>query len=686
MDVSMVDMALRAAAIMLDPLRLAFLVFGVIVGLALGVIPGLGGLIGISLLLPFTFSLDPYAGLAMLIGVGSVVSTSDAIPAILFGVPGTVGCAATVLDGSPMSRRGEASRAFGAAFMASMIGGLFGALLLGLSVPVLRPLMLAIATPELLSFCIFGLSLVAVLSGRNAFKGLAAACLGLLLATAGEDPQAGELRWTFDTLYLLDGFNIVPLALGLFAIPELADLAIRRTSIAGEARTASRSTQFQGVRDVFRHGFLVLRCSSIGSLLGAVPGIGSSVIDWIAYGHAARTEKNASETFGKGDVRGLIASESSNNAKEGGALVPTIAFGVPGSASMALLLGAFVVHGIVPGPDMLGKRLDVTYSLVWSVALANILGAGICFLFAHQLARLALVRSSLLVPVVLAITFIGAFQGSRDWGDLYVLLGAGVLGFAMKRLGWPRPPLILGFVLGGIFERYMYISVERYGIEWMTRPVVAIVLIVALYGVLAPTLRRVLAARRAGRTRLRLGLPRDVNPYDTAFAAAFVALFAAALVVSSSWHADARFVPQIISWTGSAAVGILLLFQLFVRFDATQAKPTGDADSLHFDLSGEFEGLERGTIVRRALEYFGWGAAFLAAAAIVGLLPALALFMAGYMRFTGKETIATTLAVAGTVTALSYVVFHWLLVVPWPDALLGDWLPELRSIRALRLF
>jgi TctA family transporter len=278
-----------------------------------------------------------------------------------------VGSAATVLVGHPLAQKGEASRALGAAFFASLLGGLIGAALLGLSIPMLRPFMLAIATPELLAFCIFGLSLVAALSGGNALKGVAAACLGLLLAAVGEDSQAGELRWTFGSVYLWDGLALVPLALGLFALPELAELYARRTGIAEGADAAERAaqvTQLDGVRDVIRRPFLLSRCAAIGSLLGAVPGVGSAVIDWVAYGHAARTEKGAQETFGTGDIRGVIASESSNNAKEGGALVPTIAFGVPGSASMALLLGAFTAQGIVPGPRMLSDHLDVTYALV----------------------------------------------------------------------------------------------------------------------------------------------------------------------------------------------------------------------------------------------------------------------------------------------------------------------------------
>lgn len=232
-----------------------FLFLGVVLGLVFGVIPGLGGLVGLALLLPFTFALEPYSGLAMLIGLGAVIATSDSIPAILFGVPGTSGAAATVMDGHPMARRGDASRAFGAAFTASMLGGLFGALILGLSIPFLRPVMLSIATPEMLALIIFGLTLVATLGGKSAAKGMAAACIGLFLATVGEEYQMGEWRWTFGSLYLWEGLPIVPIALGLFALPELADLAIRRQSVTTNVTAAKNSTKFQGAMDVLKTPF-----------------------------------------------------------------------------------------------------------------------------------------------------------------------------------------------------------------------------------------------------------------------------------------------------------------------------------------------------------------------------------------------------------------------------------------------
>ncbi|MCH8198298.1 MAG: tripartite tricarboxylate transporter permease, partial [Proteobacteria bacterium] len=373
---------------------------------------------------------------------------------------------------------------------------------------------------------------------------------GLLVAMIGSDPQTGTLRWTLDSLYLWDGLPLVPVTIGLFALPELADMAIARRSIAGDAKIDSRKGQWQGVRDTFTHWWLVIRCAWIGSFLGMIPGIGASVIDWIAYGHAARTEKGAAETFGKGDIRGVIASESSNNAKEGGALVPTIAFGVPGSASMAILLGAFLIQGLQPGPDMLTKNLDVTYTMVWSVALANILGAGLCFAFSDQFAKVALIRYAVIMPLILTVVFVGAFQGTRQWGDIYALLIFGVIGWSMKRLGWPRPPLILGFVLGDIVERYLFISVGRYGIDWMLRPVVAFMFALALWGLFRPFVREV--RRSGGFGGMIAGLTTPQFNVTTAFYVGFIFLLMVMMMQASEWNLDAKIVPMI--------VGVFTLF------------------------------------------------------------------------------------------------------------------------------
>src|SRR5262249_46047 len=330
----LIDNAVSALTIVLDPARFAIICSGIGLGLIIGMLPGIGGLGGLALLIPFTHSMDAHTALAFLIGMWAVTATSDTIPAILFGVPGAVGSAATVLDGHPMAKRGEAGRAFGASFSSSIVGGLFGAILLAVAIPILGPVLLAIGTPQLFAvcrLCVLGLRLGASVSQGNVLKGLIVALFGVLLAAVGDEAQSGQLRWTFDTLfdtYLLDGVPIECIALGLFAVPELIDMAISRANTGSVQRLEGLfREQMRGVRDVVQNWKLILNSSFIGVVLGSVPGMGATVIDWIAYGSAARMVKGASESFGKGDVRGLIAAESANCSREGGALIPTLAFG-----------------------------------------------------------------------------------------------------------------------------------------------------------------------------------------------------------------------------------------------------------------------------------------------------------------------------------------------------------------------
>lgn len=671
MDVSVVDAAVHALTMLADPTRLMFLALGALLGLILGILPGIGGVAGTAILIPFTFGMDPYTAFAFLLGLGSTTATGDPIPAVLFGMPGGAGSAATVLDGHPMAKRGEAGRALSACYMASLMGGVFGAALMAVSIPLLRPMVLGIGSPELLALAIFGISMVAALSGNTPLRGLAAAALGLMLSMVGTDPQTGAQRWTLDTVYLFEGLHLVPLLLGLFALPELCDLTISRTSIAGKAADV-KGGMWQGAKDCFRHWWLVLRCSWIGAFFGAIPGIGASIIDWLAYGHAARTEKGAQKSFGSGDVRGVIASESANNAKEGGALVPTVAFGVPGSAGMAVLLAAFMVHGLIPGPEMLNKNLSVTYSMVWSIAAANIVGAGLCYLFSSKFALVATLRYTLVLPSVLAIVYIGAFESGRDWGDLYALLAFGLLGWVMKHLRWPRPPLILGIVLGDIFERYLFISMERYGGDWFLRPLVLILLVLSFVGLVRPLWQDLRAQRSLvasfGAPRLQLA---------QLFPVALIALFAAMLFEARQWPGVARIVPQIVGWIGLACAALSLANAVLRRPGA------GVSEKAHMDLGSDTGHLPTRTVLARAAIFFGWFLAFLAAMATIGLIPTVALFVVAYMRLENREPWKLTLGLAAGLTAFVYVVFHRLLNVPWPETLLGAWLPALKFIPSL---
>ena len=667
----MLEAAAEALFIISDPNRLMFVALGTLLGLMIGVIPGIGGLVGLALLLPFTFALDPYTALAFLVGVQSVTTTSDTIPAVLFGVPGTTGSAATVLDGHPMAKNGEAGRAYGAAFTASVCGGLFGAFMLGISIPVIRPFIMAVGTPELLAICLLGLTLIVSLSHRALFKGLVAACLGLLFATIGDEPQTGELRWTFDNFYLWDGLSLVPVALGLFAVPEMIDLGASRRSIAKKSDKVSAWDQLSGMRDVARNWWLVLRCSSIGTFLGAIPGLGANVIDWISYGYAARSVPGARETFGKGDVRGVIASESANNAKEGGALVPTLAFGVPGSASMAILLGAFLIHGIAPGPKMLSEQLDVTFTLIWTVALANILGAGLCFMLAGQFAKIATIRAGLLVPLVFGIMVIGAYQGAKDYADLVVLLAFGVLGWVMKRLNWPRPPLILAFVLGGLVENYLFISHLRYGLDWMLKPIPFIVISIIMFLLARPLVVRFLPSWQDKEKSIS-DQPIDQKPSGIRYASreeviadlslwfGVIALMLYVLYSSSGWEVPARMLPQSFACAGLIAAFGFLIFSYL-----------GKIPPLNTESSEPFP---------EAMRQIVWLVFLVIGVTLIGMLPAIGLFVFCYMTIEGKAKPINTIFIIVPFLLGIWFLFHELLHIPWPQSFLGDLFIDLRRI------
>lgn len=462
------DAIVGALGLFLEPDRIMWVVFGVLVGLTIGLLPGLSGLTGMALLLPFVYGMDPVSGIAMLIGMSAVTNTSDTFPAVLLGIPGTASGQATIMDGNPMAKQGQAARALGAAFFSSMVGGVLGAVFLLLSLYFARPIVLSLASPQLFMLTMLGMVFVGALVRGAPLRGLAAGVFGMLLGTIGIATAAVEYRYTFGSLYLSDGIPIAVLALGLFGIPELVDLLGSRRSIAN---TKLKGSQWDGIKDVLRNKWLVVRSSAVGSFLGFLPGLGGTAVNWMVYGMTVKTSRKPSN-FGRGDVRGVIGPEAANNSQDGGSLVPTLLFGIPGSGTMAVLLSGLVLLGVQPGPSMVSQHLDITLVIVWTLVFANILGTLICIGLAGRIARLTAAPTSILVPFLLVLLVMAAFQSTRQWGDVYVFGLLGVLGWLMKRFRWPRPPLLVGYVLAEPAERYLHISTSRYGMDWLTDPIV----------------------------------------------------------------------------------------------------------------------------------------------------------------------------------------------------------------------
>ena len=431
----------EAVSLILQPEQLTFLFIGVLLGLSVGVFPGLGGIAGLSLVLPFIFGMDPVSGLALMVGLIAVVPTSDTFASVLLGIPGSTASQATVLDGFPLSKKGEAARALSAAFASSLFGGLLGATVLTFFILIARPLILAFGLPEMLMITILGLSMVAILAGRIPLKGVVAAGLGLMVGTIGEAAAGGSLRMaTYDIPYLIDGLSLVIVGLGIFAIPEI--VALLRQDRAISKSGGLGKGWIDGVRDWWRNIWLSIRCSVIGVMVGVIPGLGGSVVDWIAYGFTVQSTKEKSG-FGKGEIRGVIGPESSNNAKEGGGLVPTLIFGIPGSGSMAVFLGGLALLGYDPGPHMVRHNLDITYTIVWSLAIANVLGAGLCIALSNQIARLTTIRFTLVSRPAFLIGFVLSAQAESFSNMANQIAGARFRQGLMDGLEYIASPIVL---------------------------------------------------------------------------------------------------------------------------------------------------------------------------------------------------------------------------------------------------
>lgn len=648
-----IDQLLNALSALLTFHHFIYLALGVGLGLIVGILPGLGGMAGLSLLLPFVWGMDPGAALAMMLGLQAVTATSDTFPAVLMGIPGTAGSQATTIDGFPMAKRGEGARALVAAFTASMFGGLFGAVLLSLAVFAAEPIILAIGFGERLMLTLLALTMVGMMTGQSFVKGMASCALGLMLGTIGAAPSSGVVRLGLGLEYLVDPLKIVIVGLALFALPEIGDLLRSRGKIS-EAKIGPSQIK-RGVLDVVQNWFLALRCSAIGSLLGALPGLGGSVIDWIAYGHAVQTTKNK-KSYGTGDVRGVIAPEAANNAKEGGALIPTILFGIPGSGSMAILLGGFLLIGIDPGIDLVTNHLDLVYLMIWSIALANVLGAIICIVAARPVSWLTRIRYMILAPFMIAVIYFAAFQATRAWGDIVLLTLLGIVGIFMKRFGWSRPAVLIGFVLSPQVESAVYRTVSVYGLEVFMRPLVMVFAALLVLSLAAAFAYRAShsAARGPEFSASRKG-PQLV------FLACLTALPIA--LITDTWDKNmlTRIFPVIISVVGLFFLGVCAIQMLLRRgnsvifFDAEAREP--DAEEPNFSLT----------------RFIAWLGGLVGLSALLGFVLGVAIFLFLFLRKQAGLNIVLSL-----IGALSFVMFLSiladLLVLHYPQGILQSWI------------
>ncbi|MDH4574389.1 tripartite tricarboxylate transporter permease [Salinicola acroporae] len=468
--------------------NIACILGGTLLGLFVGAMPGLSATMALALLLPLTFSFDPATGLSMLASLYVGASYGGSIAAILLRTPGTPSAAATVLDGFPLSQQGKAGQALGISLFASFFGGLMSGIALLTAAPLLGTLVLEFGPVELFAIAVLGITIIGSLAQGSVISGLLSGGLGLLLSTVGMDLTTGTPRMTFGQINLFAGIDFTVALIGLFSVPQALTL-IENSHRGG--KVASRITdrlmpRWRTIKQLMPN---ILRSSGIGIVVGLIPGTGGDTASWFAYNEAKRFARDKSR-FGKGEIAGVAAPEAANNAVVGGALIPTIALGIPGSSSTAILLGALMVQGILPGPNLLTDYGDVTYTLIWAVILANIALLVVGLAFTKMSVSVTRIPDGFIACAILTLCIIGAFAINNSLFDVGLMLGFGLFGYWMSKAGVSPAPMVIGLILGPVmetsFQQSMLIGNDSFGV-FLESPIATVLLILALLSILQAT-------------------------------------------------------------------------------------------------------------------------------------------------------------------------------------------------------
>lgn len=473
--------------IALSPQLLLILLFSVPLGIIVGVMPGLGAVVGVTVLLPLTFGMDASSGICMLVAVYCGAFYGGAVSAILINTPGTPAAICTTLDGYPMARKGEAHKALTAAVVASVLGGLISVIALTFAAPFIATVALKFSYTEYFAIAIFGIIMVITSGSRKSFlKGLIMGTFGLILATVGQDKMGTVERFTFGILDLSRGLPLLPVVVGLFAVSQ----ALFLTEQGAKAVQLGKMEQKTGLWEMFkimaRHKMTLLKSSGIGTGVGAIPGTGAAIASFVAYSEAKRASKHP-ETFGEGEIDGLVASESSNNAVTGGALIPLLSLGIPGDPITAIMMGAFLVHGLIPGPMLFIEAGSMVYAIFATMLVAYLMVLAYGYFGAYLFAAILKVKESILVPIILVISFIGAYAVNSSLFDVGMALIFGILGYVLNKFNFPLAPILMGIIPGPIAEEGLRQSLMVSDGSWsilVTQPISAVFLSVTLLIVL----------------------------------------------------------------------------------------------------------------------------------------------------------------------------------------------------------
>ena len=671
--------------------------FWLVLGLALvlagplGMIPGVGSLTIASIIVPFAIlNLDPVLGVMLIAAIISLANTMDSVPAILLGYV-TAPTQVTFLEGHQLAQRGEGARALGAVYAVSTIGGVSGAIALALLLPIIRPFIIRFSFPEITTMALFGIFMVSVLSRGAFLRGFAGAMLGLMLATIGLSSFSAQPRFTFDILYLNGGLPIIPVVLGLFALPEVLDLTMMGKPVSAPGTNLSNRMIWEGIKYGLRRWRVAVRQGLFGVGLGIIPGVGAGVIDWLSYMLGIVFTKDRSQ-FGKGSLDGLLFAESAQNAQNSGQAVPTLGFGIPGSLPWAILLAVLLGYGIAPGLSMLGEHLDITVGVVLSIGIGNVLMVFLALAMTPLLLKLTQVPYPFIAATLFPLMLLAAYQSRFNMADIYVVLAMGGLGLAMKWYGWPRPPFIIAFILGPVIEQNAWPAIQmgHGALIFLTRPFSLGILILGAVaiGFLLWALQTKAQTKTGDEQPVFSGASGD-EPVQEAGRRGVLARFPslsfrfrwqwefllwAILIAGTSGivlrealgHVpSAAFVPM---W---ASIAFLALMALLAVLEFT----TRRGEQQIMDI-----GMRTGTgtaAVRRLLPLIGWLWGFVVAIGLIGFQASAILFPLFYLplamglrRWAWAWILVSMAMIAGVTLGLMENLLH----VFWPEPFIRNWL------------
>ncbi|MGA1560182.1 MAG: tripartite tricarboxylate transporter permease [bacterium] len=480
-----------------DPMLLLLIVLATLGGILVGALPGLNATNGVALLLPFTITMEPIAAIAVLTTIYCAATFAGAITAILINTPGTSASATTCLDGYPLAQRGEAGRALGMAAVSSTIGGIISVLCLMAAAPLLAGAAYKFAPPEYFALTVFGLSMLASIGEESSIKSIMSGAFGVLLATVGIDLLTTVERFTFGMNELTEGIGFVPVMIGVFGIAELLAQA-GQLGIVRE-RITLRAIQLPSKADYQKTWKAILRSSGIGTFIGILPAEGATIASMIGYNEAKRWSKTPEE-FGKGSIEGIAGSEAANNSATGGAMVPTLALGIPGRPTAAVILAGLMVHGLRPGPTMFTEQSTFVFAIFWSMLLVNVLFFFIGLYGARIFARATLIPLTILWPMVFLFSIVGAYALDQSMIDVWIALIFGVIGYLMRRYGFSVVSLAIGLILGGMLEKRLGQSMVMLDEQWWliaTRPLSLFFLVLTVLALAGPFLLKKLKALKS---------------------------------------------------------------------------------------------------------------------------------------------------------------------------------------------